>query len=580
MFREYCRLFYGPAEQEMLAFFDFCEANWQQMEKDKVTADAALELFAVAKSRAEPGSVFGQRLALIDDYLGGLRSKSEQLAQKRGPVPVLRLVGDASEILIDGKLDDEYWQKCPVAASGRLRELQTGRPPIFESTIQSGWAGDSIYFAIRCEEQPGEKLNIAATREDETAVWYGDVVEILLETESHSYYQIAVSPTGAIVDLDRQGKKRDLQWDSQAEVATQIADDHWTIEIRIPVTQDANDPLHQVIGRKPTQSLPWHINVCRQRIRDNGSEYSAFSPTGTPGFHETLKFAHFYGGRSHRFPYDASVSDYLIASRAATELVRQRNYQQALATFVSLAEGKVTDFQKSDALQRAANCARSLQEFDRAADLADRIPIEAVAKTVRMQNLNAQRRWRELIEQFASEEIGKWPFWQAGEAYFARGRAYWFTQSGKEAEADLTRALTFISDTRTRQSVWLTIGQNREQNLNDSPAALTAYQAVIAGSQKIGGADEFASVQGIARILTGSGKFDEALAALGRADIEHLRGSWRGTLLLALAETQYAAGRPAQAIATYQSLLDDTNVEPRHRKTAENRLQAINTKQP
>ena len=29
--REYCRLFYGPAEQEMLAFFNYCEANWQEM---------------------------------------------------------------------------------------------------------------------------------------------------------------------------------------------------------------------------------------------------------------------------------------------------------------------------------------------------------------------------------------------------------------------------------------------------------------------------------------------------------------------------------------------------------------------
>ena len=44
MFREYCRLFYGPAEQEMHAFFTYCEANWQEMEKDKTKADAALAL--------------------------------------------------------------------------------------------------------------------------------------------------------------------------------------------------------------------------------------------------------------------------------------------------------------------------------------------------------------------------------------------------------------------------------------------------------------------------------------------------------------------------------------------------------
>ena len=94
-------------------------------------------------------------------------------------------------------------------------------------------------------------------------MWYGDTVEILLETEARSYYQIAVSPSGAIADIDRSAARNAwLSWDSQAEVATHIADDHWTVEIRIPVTQDENDPLHQVIGHKPTKSLPWHINVC------------------------------------------------------------------------------------------------------------------------------------------------------------------------------------------------------------------------------------------------------------------------------------------------------------------------------
>jgi hypothetical protein len=93
---------------------------------------------------------------------------------------------------------------------------------------------------------------------------------------------IAISPAGHVVDLDRGAPRGQwFTWDAKAEVATHIADDHWTVEIRLPVTTDENDPLHQVIGRKPTQSLPWHINLCRQRIREDGQELSALSPTGT-----------------------------------------------------------------------------------------------------------------------------------------------------------------------------------------------------------------------------------------------------------------------------------------------------------
>ncbi|MEZ5433592.1 MAG: hypothetical protein R3F31_21005 [Verrucomicrobiales bacterium] len=89
----------------------------------------------------------------------------------------------------------------------------------------------------------GEKPNNTSTNEDDSALWYGDVVEILLETESHSYYQIAISPSGVLTDLDRgAGKSLGFGWDSQAEVVTNIADGRWTIEIRIPVTEDENDP--------------------------------------------------------------------------------------------------------------------------------------------------------------------------------------------------------------------------------------------------------------------------------------------------------------------------------------------------
>ncbi len=357
MFDEYCRLFYGPAASKMRDFFSYCEDHWRELETDGAKANQALERFAAAKSTVAEDSVYGRRIKLIDNYLNGLRNKSVQLAQKRGPVPTLRLVGASrGEIVVDGKLDDEPWLKCPTASTGSMRELQTGRQPIYGTSLKSAWIGDNLYFAIRCQEHPGERPNIATTKNGDQAIWYGDVVEILLDTDSHSYYQIAVNPAGAHIDLDRGADRANwFGWDSQAEVATQVEKDHWTVEIRIPVTPDENDPLHQVVGRKPTQSLPWHINVCRQRIRDNGSEHSAFAPTGTAGFHEKMKFAHFYAGRSHQFPADPTVTDYLIASRAAEKLERGRKHKDALEAYVALAEAaKATDLQKAEALQHAA----------------------------------------------------------------------------------------------------------------------------------------------------------------------------------------------------------------------------------
>lgn len=521
MLREYCRLFYGPAGQEMLAFFTHCEAHWQAASEDKAKADEVLALFEKAKAKADAASVYGKRIALIDDFLKGLRMKAVQLAQKRGPVPTVRLVGDASGVVIDGKLEDAYWQNCPVAATGNFRELQTGRVPTFGTTFKAGWQGNNVVFAIRCEERRGDKPNVTSTRHGDQALWRGDAIELEIATETHSYYQIAVSPAGHVVDLDRGAPgSQGFGWDAKAEVATHIAEDHWTVEISLPVTQDENDPLHQLIGRKPTQSLPWHINLCRQRIREDGQEHSALSPTGTGGFHEPMKFAHFYDGRSHQFEVDPAVTGFVIGFRNAKQ-------KRTADAFLALTEGKITEFQKSAALEQAAL-------FEKSAAWIDQIPIEAVKKAARMQNLLANFKAPELIAGFGDEDFSKWPFWKRGDGLHHRGRAYSIVEEGERAEADLTAALDFTGDPRTRESILLVLAQNRENNLKNDDRALAAFTAVVEGKTRIGGADEYAALQGIARIQTRKGQFEEALKTLHRAEPGKLQGVWRTNILNAI----------------------------------------------
>jgi hypothetical protein len=577
IFREYCRLFYGPAEREMLTFFEFCEANWSAMEKDKALADEALARFDAAKAKAPADSVFSRRLALIDDYLDGLRRKSVQLGQKRGLVPTVRLVGDATGIVIDGKLDDAYWQRTPSSSTGTFRELQTGRIPTHATTFKAGWQAGSLCFAIRCEE-PDAKPNIGTTKEDDSALWYGDCIEILLETEARSYYQIAVAPSGAVADLDRSAPREAwFGWDAQAEVATQVGDGFWTVEIRIPVTQDENDPLHQVIGSKPTRSLPWHINLCRQRIREDGLEHSAVSPSGVANFHAPMKFAHCFEGRSHAFEAAALQGDFLTDFRAATELARARKHEEALAAFLAIADGKdrepaLSDEQRSAVLEQAAASARALRDFAKADEIAARIPIEAVRKTARMQGLLDQTQSAALVSEFANEDFAAWPFWKRGEGLLLRGRARAVTKDGEGAVADYTRSLPLLGDPRMRQSLNLALGQAQEILMKNDGPALSSYRAVYEGVPSIGGSDEFGAVQGAARVLVRQGKTDDALAELARIDTGTLGGTWRHSTLLARAEVHAAAGRKAEAVALCREVLADEGVEKRHREAAAAKL--------
>jgi hypothetical protein len=114
---------------------------------------------------------------------------------------------------------------------------------------------------------------------------------------------------------------------------------------------------------------------------------------------------------------------------------------------------KLTDLQQSHVLKQAAAAARSLKDDARAAELAARIPIEAERNSAEMLNLLAQRKPQEVIDRFGNEDLTKWPFWAAGEGYFARGRAYAAAGERVKAESDFKASLPLTADPRIRNEL-------------------------------------------------------------------------------------------------------------------------------
>ncbi|MFC1453870.1 DUF4838 domain-containing protein [Verrucomicrobiota bacterium] len=299
---EYYTLFYGPAAEEMKAFVDYSEANWQRMREDVKPIGKALDLLKAARKAAGPkDSVYSKRIALLADYLAPMKNLHNQLTKGRENVPEARSLAATGTDLkkLDGLLDDPLWKHKSVYS---LSEVQTGRAPNIRATFQVTAADNALYFGIHCMEPNMKNLNIATTNNGDTNIWNGDCVELLLETQCHSYYQIVINPAGAVLDLDRKGGLN-TQWSSDAEVAVHRGDNFWNAEVRIPLTGDMKgspDPLNGVAGGMPTDTHPFFFNVCRQRIRDSGKEGYAFSPTGKETFHDPMKFGKLYIGKKYR----------------------------------------------------------------------------------------------------------------------------------------------------------------------------------------------------------------------------------------------------------------------------------------
>ena len=290
---EYYEKFYGPAAKEMKAFIEYSEKNWQFMPTKLEPVNHALDLLESARKAAGDGTVYSKRIGLICDYVRPLKDLQSHLAIDRKDVPQVRTWQQTndSEIVIDGCLDEPKWKECePYALS--LSELETGRTAFNGTSFMVLWENRAVYFGIRCNERDMKNLNITTTQNDDSAIFKGDYVDVLLETQGHSYYQIAVNPAGALFDADMKGGSN-LAWSSNAKVAVHKGDTFWSVEMRIPfgdAIEGGVDPMKSVEGRSPTSLYPWFINLCRQRARPGETERSAWSPTGENNFYVPAKF--------------------------------------------------------------------------------------------------------------------------------------------------------------------------------------------------------------------------------------------------------------------------------------------------
>ncbi len=283
---EYYEKFYGPAAKEMKAFIEYSEANWQKMSSDAAPIGKALELLAAARKAAGDG-VYGKRVDLLVEYCQAPLTKlSAKLAKGRNKD--LKFTAESRgrpAVKLDGKLDDAFWKDLPEYS---LCDLKTGAVATnaVATTFRVAWCDDdAFYFGIRCEEPDIKGLNIAARKPDDMSIWDGDNIELMIETQGHSYYQIAISPSGAITDLDRKGTLNSL-WKSGIQAVTYVGDGFWSMELRVPAAGDQADTWDAnsgISGRKPTAEYPWYFNLCRQRVRGETREFSASAPPKKDG---------------------------------------------------------------------------------------------------------------------------------------------------------------------------------------------------------------------------------------------------------------------------------------------------------
>ncbi len=180
---------------------------------------------------------------------------------------------------IDGNLDDAIWR---VAAPVEWGNINTGGE-VNRNQFSRSWAVyDDGFVYVAFENLEPDTANLTTDQKDrDIDVWKDDAAELFIEPNNvgaEPYFQIVINADNVTYDDENGGAKR--VWDPHLESATQVYNDRWVLEVKIPFEDLGVDktPIGDIWG--------WNFN---RHIVTNASIWTGWATTG-PSFHTPERF--------------------------------------------------------------------------------------------------------------------------------------------------------------------------------------------------------------------------------------------------------------------------------------------------
>ena len=206
----------------------------------------------------------------------------------------------SSPLVIDGKLDEESWNKASWTDEFQDIEGNLKPKPLYSTKVKMLW--DDEYFYIGAElEEP----HLWATyTERESIIFHENDFEVFIDPDgdTHNYYEYEINALGTEWDLlllkpyrdggpaltawNINGLKKAVQVYGTINNPTDI-DQKWTIELAFPwdVLKEATAPPRQI----PQNNEQWRVNFSRvhwQRDIQNGKYTKKINPKTQKPFPE------------------------------------------------------------------------------------------------------------------------------------------------------------------------------------------------------------------------------------------------------------------------------------------------------
>ncbi|HEX9189756.1 MAG TPA: DUF5916 domain-containing protein, partial [Vicinamibacteria bacterium] len=143
--------------------------------------------------------------------------------------------------VIDGRLDDEAWQREGSWAGDYTQQLPTeGAPPTKPTELKILYDDKNLYFAVRAYDEPDRVLRYPGRRDD-FGDFAGDIVGICFDSynDKRTGFEFDLTAGGGKIDLilGNGEMEWDTTWDAVWDGKVAHDEKGWTAEFRVPLNQ-------------------------------------------------------------------------------------------------------------------------------------------------------------------------------------------------------------------------------------------------------------------------------------------------------------------------------------------------------
>ncbi|MEL6718519.1 MAG: DUF5916 domain-containing protein [Bacteroidota bacterium] len=212
---------------------------------------------------------------------------------------------------IDGLIEEAPWQAVEWSSGYVQRQPNDGAEPTYQTAMKVLYDDKYLYIGFRCFDDEPEKIVERMSRRDGFA---GDWIEVNIDSyfDKRTAFSFTLSAAGVRGDefISNDGSNWDESWNPIWNGKSNIDDQGWTAEMRIPLSQLR-------YGNKEEQV--WGIQSTRRFFRNE--ERSSWQPVSQNAGAWVSKFGELHGLKGLKPQKQIEIQPYAVGQAASFEKV-------------------------------------------------------------------------------------------------------------------------------------------------------------------------------------------------------------------------------------------------------------------